>query len=86
MNYKFSDKKSAGSGFKNMPNEILAVELQKPIIKKNKKRIVHSFFKDNIWSADLDNMQLRSKFDKGIRFYYVLVIFIMYYVLKSWMN
>ena len=37
MNYKFSDKKSAGSGFKNMPNEILAVELHKPIIKKKQK-------------------------------------------------
>ena len=79
MNYKFSDKKSAGSGFKNMPNEILAVELHKSIIKKKNKRIVHSFFKDNIWSVDLDNMQLISKFDKGIRF--LLCVSDFYYVL-----
>ena len=62
-----------------MPNEILAVELHKPIIEKTKKRIVHSFFKDNIWSVDLDNMQLISKFDKGIRF--LLCVSDFYYVL-----
>ena len=62
-----------------MPNEILAVELHKPIIEKTKKRIVHSFFKDNIWSVDLNNMQLISKFDKGIRF--LLCVSDFYYVL-----
>ena len=32
------------------------------------KRKVHSPFIDNIWGADLVDMQLISKFDKGIRF------------------
>ena len=30
---------------------------------------------DNIWGADLADMQLISKFNKGIHFYYVLMIF-----------
>ena len=29
---------------------------------------LHSSFIDNIWGADLDDMQLTSKFDKGFRF------------------
>ena len=32
------------------------------------KRKVHSAFIDNIWRADLADMQLISKFNKGIRF------------------
>ena len=46
----------------------LAEELHKPIIKKIKKRKVYSGFKDNIWGADLADMQLISKFNKGFRF------------------
>ena len=46
----------------------LTEELHKPIIKKFKKRKVHSTFKDNIWGADLDNMQLISQFDNRFRF------------------
>ena len=49
-------------------NEQLAKELQKPIIRKLKKRTVYSGFKDNIWGADLAGMQLISKFNKGFRF------------------
>ena len=45
-------------------NEQLAKELHKPIIRNSKKRNVYSGFKDNIWGADLANMQLISKFDK----------------------
>ena len=29
---------------------------------------MHSSFKDNVWGADVANMQLNSKFNKGIRF------------------
>ena len=81
MVYKFfdskvasSDKKSEGSGAKHVntklipQNEQLADELQKPIIRKFKKRKVYSAFKDNIWGADLADMQLLSKYNKGIRF------------------
>ena len=70
MVYKFFDKKSKGSGV-NIPlefNEQLAKELHKPIIRKFKKRKVYSGFKDNIWGADLADMQLISNFNKGFRF------------------
>ena len=49
-------------------NQQLAEELHKLIIRKFKKRRVYSLFKDNIWGADLVDMQLISKFNKGIRF------------------
>ena len=68
--YKFFNKKSKGSGV-NMPleiNEQLAEELHEPNIRKFKKRKVYSGFNDNILGADLANMQLISKFNKGFRF------------------
>ena len=76
MVYKFfdskvasPDKKSVGSGAKHIPqNEQLADELHKSIIRKTKKRKAYSAFKDNIWDADLADMQLLSKYNKGIRF------------------
>ena len=69
MVYKLFDKKSASdSGAAN--NEIkqnlqLAEELRKPIIRNFKKRTVYSEFKDNIWDADLADIQLISKLNKG---------------------
>ena len=33
-----------------------------------KKRKLYSSFKDNIWGADLADMQLISKYNKGIRY------------------
>ena len=49
-------------------NEQLAGQLHKPIIRKFEKRKAHSAFKDNIWGADLADMQLISKYNKGVRF------------------
>ena len=75
MVYKFFDTKVEGSGAKNVnntkltpQNQQLAEELHKPIIKKFEKRKVYAAFKDNIWGADLGDMQLLSKYNKGIRF------------------
>ena len=68
MVYKFFDKKSSGSGIINKENIQLADELHKPIIRKFRKRKVHSLFRDNIWRVDLADMQLLSKFNTGIKF------------------
>ena len=74
MVYNFFDKKSAaGCGFKNISNEKLAEKLHKSIIRKFKKWKVHSPFKDNIWGADLADMQLLSKFIKEIRFWLCVI-------------
>ena len=64
------DKSAAGGAVKNeiMQNKELNEELHKPAIRKIKKRKVHSSFIDNIWGVCLADMQLLSKFDKGIRF------------------
>ena len=81
MVYKFFDKKSSSGGIKNenMPDQQLAEELHKPIIRKFEKRKVNSSFTDNVWGADLADMQLRSKFNKGISFLlYVSDIFSKY--------
>ena len=52
------------------------------LLKKNKKRTVYSGFKDNIWVADLADMQLISKFYKGFRFLLCVIdIFSKYAVL-----
>ena len=70
MVYKFFDKKTSASGIrnKNISNKELAEELHKPIIRKLNRRKVHSPFIDNIWSADLSDMQSISKFNKGFGF------------------
>ena len=52
-----------------MPNQQLANELHKPIIRKSKRqKKVYSLFKDNIWGIDFANMQLISKCNKGLMY------------------
>ena len=43
-------------------------EFYKPITRNFNKRKVHSPFIDQIWGADLADMQLISKFNKKFRF------------------
>ena len=64
------DKKSSGSGIKNenISSKELAEEVHKSITRKRKKRKVYSSFIDNIQDADLADMQLKSKFNKGFTF------------------
>ena len=87
MVYKVFDIKSKGSGvntntvannkIKQSPLDLathqLAEELHKPIIRNFKKGTVYSGFKDNIWGADLADMQLISKFNKGFRFLFCVI-------------
>ena len=48
-----------------MPNQELAEEWHKPVIRKFEKQKVCSSFKDNIWGANLVEIQLISKNKKG---------------------
>ena len=64
MIYNFFYIKSIGKGV--MSNQQLAIELHKTIIRKFKKRRVFSSF--NTWCVDLTNIQLISKYNKGIRY------------------
>ena len=52
MVYKFFEKKSSGGAIKSrtIPNQQLAEELHKSIIRKFEKK-VYSSFTDNIWST-----------------------------------
>ena len=63
--------KASGSSIKNenISDHQIAEKLNKPIIKKLEKRKVHWPFIDNILGADLADMWLISKFDKGISMY-----------------
>ena len=83
--YKFFNKKSAGSGvatlantftIKSIPNQQLASELHKRIIRKFRRRRVNSSFKNNIWGVDLADMQLISKYNKELGIFYVPLIFL----------
>ena len=51
-----------------MPNQQLAKESDKPILRKFEKRKVYSSFIDNVWRADVADMQLISKFNKRFWF------------------
>ena len=70
MVYKCFDKKSVGSGINTIKSSssILSDELHKPVIKKLEKRKVYSQFKDNIWGADLADMQSLSRINKYIKY------------------
>ena len=83
--YKCFEKKSSatgankfvGCGFKSeiISDQQLAEELYKGTITKFEKVKLDSPFIDNIWGADLSDMQLISTFDKKLVFYYVLLTF-----------
>ena len=68
MVYKFFDKKSQGSGAVTEPDCQLAREIHKQIIRKFKRQKVYSYFRDNIWGVDLDDMQSLNKYNKGIKY------------------
>ena len=61
----FFDKKS---GFGISVNEQLAKELHKLVIKKFQRRKVYARFKDNIWAADLAEMESLSSRNKNIKY------------------
>ena len=69
MVYKLFDKKTSGNRNKNenISKKELAEELHKPLIRNFNKRKVQSLFIDNIWSADLADIQFISKFNKEFR-------------------
>ena len=68
MVYKFFNEKTKESGINNkgnlLVNSQLAEEFHKPIIKN---------FEDNIWGVDLADMQLISKYTKGIRYFLCVI-------------
>ena len=78
MVYKFFDKKSSSGAIKTdiisnqWPSDLatrqLVEELHKPIIRNIGKHKVCCLFKDNIWGADLADMQLISKYNSKFRF------------------
>ena len=53
---------------KNISDKELVEKLHKQIIRKFKERKVHSPVIDNIWGADLADMRLIMKFNKGVCF------------------
>ena len=68
MACKIFNKKSSGDCVDAEPNYQLANELHRQIIRKFKRRKVYSSFRDNIWGVYLADMQLLSKYNKGIRY------------------
>ena len=60
-------------------NEQLAEELHKPIIKKFKRRKVYIRFKDNIWPADLAEMESLSSKNKNVKYLLCIIDFLTKY-------
>ena len=58
--------KKTGSGIG--VNEQLAEKLHKPVIKKFKRRNVYARFKENIWAADLAEMESLSSKNKNVKY------------------
>ena len=80
MVYIFFDKKSAamrvnttGTSIKSevVSKQQLVEKINKPTARKFEKRKLYSYFKDNIWSAVLADMQLICKYNKVIPFFYM---------------
>ena len=68
MVYKFFHQKSSGSGVDAEPNYQFANERHRQIIRKFKRRKVYSSFTDNIYGADLADMQSLSKYNKRVKY------------------
>ena len=77
---KFFDKEIFGGKVtnENISNKGLAAWLHKPIIRKFNKIKVNSFFIDNIWCGDLEDMKWINKLIEDLDFYYLLLIFMAY--------
>ena len=65
MIHKTFDKKT---GSEISVNEQLAEEFHKPVIKKFKSRKVCARFKDNIWAADLAEIESFSTKNKSVKY------------------
>ena len=63
--YFFKDKKR---GSVVSVDEQLAEELLKPVTKRFKRRKVYARFKDNIWVADLAEMELLSSKNENVKY------------------
>ena len=60
-------------------SEQLSEELHKPVIKKFKRRKVYTRFKDNIWAADLSEVESLSSKNKNVKYLlYVIDVFTKY--------
>ena len=73
MVYKFFDEKTGSGAIATSRagvsvNEQLAEELHKPVTKKFKRRKVYARFKDNIWAADLAEMESLSSKNKNVKY------------------
>ena len=70
--YKFFDKKARDTSIHIATgiseNQELTNELHKSITRKFQKRHVYSSYQDYIWVADLADVKLTSKYNKGVRF------------------
>ena len=75
MVYKFFDKKTGSrvtSKVWVIVNEKIAEELHKPVTKKSDRKKICAWFKDNIWTPDLAEME--SLFSKNKNFKYLLCV------------
>ena len=61
------------TGWEVNVNEYLAEELHTPAVKKFKKRKVYARFENNIWEADLAEMESLSFKNKSIKYFLCVI-------------
>ena len=66
--YKCIDKEAGQTRTGISKNQEFTNELHNPITRKFQRRKLYSSYRDNIQGADLVDLQLLSKYNKGIRF------------------
>ena len=66
MEYRFFDKKTGLETTHKI--EVLAQELHQAVIKKFKRKKIYSRFKENIWEADLAEMESLSSKNRGVKY------------------
>ena len=62
------NKKCSGETIKNQNKTRISRRIRQPVIRKSKKKKAHSLSVDNTWGANLGDIQLISKLNKGFRF------------------
>ena len=68
-------------------NEQITEELNKPVTKKLKRRNVYIKFKDNIWEADLAEMESLSSKNKNVKYLLCVIdVFTRYAYVKPLKN
>lgn len=68
MAYKVFNRKARQKGTRSSENQELASELDRPMSRKFERHKLYWSYRDDIWGADLEDLQLINKYNKRVTF------------------